>query len=318
MNILLTSDWHKTPFAAQKFYSQKKSLGERIIQIFGGIGKDDVMQKMKHVIKSRGIQYVIHNGDLQENTFNERGILTDEDLQSAQDIIRQFKAENNIFSISLNMGNHESGYHKKTLPLATDSEGGASLASIKRFLTLAGRKNLYYSTVVLGYRLCFIPYLLTEKCGKDFNIDDMKKDILDRLEKDMTKDEKVILFVHDPDSMSNERFLKIINDHKDNIELFFCGHYHSNISLLFNQVAIRAFTSKWLLPIRVLLRLVLNIAFDKEISRGVEKYYLERIEIPKLMSEFGVKIIPAPDGMFGFGGGFMILNLDNLEVEHIS
>lgn len=313
MKLLLTSDWHETPFAKRKFETQKVSWGEKIIQFLGGSGKSRVMEKMAEVLKDLEISTVIHNGDLQENSKNEQGIVSDEDLASARSIIDLFEEKNRV-RILLNAGNHELGYHKTSQPLATDPDGGISLASIVKFMKLMNLSDIYHSFRLGGYRIIFIPYLITEEVGKRFDIELEKREILNGLMHDLHRGEKVILFVHDPDSLMNKRLTNLIRDYKKGISLIFCGHYHAQATLSIVKWLIRIFNWKTLIPIRWTLRFLLTIVFDADISKAVQKSYRQRSMVPQLMEEFNVRIIPAPGGMLGFGGGFLTLDLDTLEV----
>lgn len=313
MDLLITSDWHETPFTEKKFETQKESWGEKIIQVLGSTGKSEVMDKMKEIIKLFGIKHVINNGDLQENSKNEQGIVSDEDLDSAKKIISDFEKRNKV-QMHLNAGNHELGYHKTKQPLATDPEGGISFASAVKFLRLVEKNQLYQSFVLGGYRIVFIPYMMTEDFSLSCNMFAEKEHILDELTIDLHGSEKVILFIHDPDSLMNERLVNLIRVFKPYIPLIFCGHYHAQLTLTAVKWLISVCNWKVLAPVRWMLRLILNIAFDSEISRAVQESYRERKKVPKLMEEFDIQIIPAPGGMLGFGGGFLVLDTETLEI----
>lgn len=311
--VLLTSDWHKTPFAEKKFETQRESLGEKIIQLLGGEGSAKVMRKMSDTLEMLDISTVINNGDLQENSKNEQGLVSDVDVQSAKSIIDDFEERHNV-KMKLNAGNHELGYHRSSQPLATDPKGGISLQSTKNFKKLTGTSTLYQSFPLGDYQIVFIPYLMTEKEAKDFNVENKKIRILNRLFNDLQGERKVILFIHDPDSLMDEKLASMIRFDKKKMPLVFCGHYHAQMTLFAVRMLIRVFNWKILFPIRWTLRLLLKIAFDGEISKAVQESYRERKFVPSLMKEFGVQIIPAPGGMLGFGGGFLTLDLETLEI----
>jgi len=314
INILLTSDWHNAPFAGVKFQSQKKNLGELLIQWLGGRGKNAILRRMKEVIRLERIKTVVNNGDLQEGSFNERGLSSESDLTSAKKTVQLFERETDS-RMMINIGNHESGYHQLTLPLATDPKGGASVSSVNNALKLIGKPSPYYSVAVDDYRFIFIPYLMTEKIGKDFDIEKMKAEILCELQSDLSDTAgRVIVFIHDPDSLADDRLSGLIRKYRDRIDMIFFGHCHAEFSVLINKWLARIFSWKRLFPFRMMLRLVLNLVFDSDISKRVQEYYLERLEVSALIDEFGAKLIPAPDGMMGFGGGFLVLDLETLEV----
>ncbi|MEA2006694.1 MAG: metallophosphoesterase [Patescibacteria group bacterium] len=313
MKILLTSNWHETPFAEKKFETQKESLGEKIIQVLGSEGSSQVMRRMSDALKTFDFSTVINNGDLQENSKNEQGLVSDADVQSAKNIIASFQKKHYV-EMKLNAGNHELGYHKSSQPLATDPDGGISLQSTKNFKKLTGTSTLYQSFPLGDYQIVLIPYLMTEKEAKDFNVENKKIRILNRLYKELQGERKIILFIHDPDSLMDERLASMIRVDKNKIPLVFCGHYHAQMTLFAVRMLIRIFNWKILFPIRWALRLLLNIAFDGEISKAVQESYRQRKMVPSLMKEFDVQIIPAPGGMLGFGGGFLTLDLETLEI----
>lgn len=113
----------------------------------------------------------------------------------------------------------------------------------------------------------------------------------------------------------DEKLTELLREHKQKISLIFCGHYHADFTKLVNKVLINIFSWKPLLPLLVVTRMILNILFSNKVSSNVEKYYKKRTKIPALLTEFGVRIIPAPGGMMGFGGGFLILDLETLEIK---
>ncbi len=158
MRILLTSDWHKTPFKKEKFKTQKKNWIERLIS--RRMGKQEkekaVFEEMARIIHEENIKLVINNGDLMENPQNEQGLITRKGIGTAKQIMRSFCEKYHV-QMELNAGNHCTAYK---LGLSTDPDGGISLASIAGFLELTGRKSAYHSFEFYGCRIILIPFLL--------------------------------------------------------------------------------------------------------------------------------------------------------------
>ena len=245
-----------------------------------------------------------------ESSATERGLATERDLEMAKKVL--FDLENDLGTeFKLNLGNHESGY---ILPLSTDKDGGISRASIKNFLELAGRKDMYHSFVTEGFRFVFVPYLFTESNAKDFNLCKMKKKFLKKMRRDVeTSLEPIVVFIHDPDSLTDSNLLEIIRSNREKIGGIFYGHYHSEFNLFFAKILVKIFNSWWLILPRIFLNIVFWIISGRNmrIVRELGKYFRSRKNIPKIIKELDAVLIPAPTGMFGIGGGFLTLEIED-------
>jgi hypothetical protein len=145
MKILL-SDLHIAPFRAEKFKTQKRNFIESLIHFFAvKLQKKEkkLFEKMKEIIKAEKISVGISNGDLMESSATERGWAKVEDFQMAKKVIGKLEEDLGV-RLEMNMGNHESGY---ILPLSTDEDGGISKESMRNFLLVAGREELYRTFV---------------------------------------------------------------------------------------------------------------------------------------------------------------------------
>jgi hypothetical protein len=265
---------------------------------------------MKKIIKEKNIPIGICNGDLMESVATERGLATERDLKMVKKILAILESKLGI-KIILNMGNHESGY---VLPLSTDEDGGVSEKSIKNFLKLTGRDDIYYSFVDENreFRFILIPYILTEEFAKNCNLLQIKKEFKRKLRQDLkNSSQPVIIFMHDPDSLMDQELLEIIRSNQKKIEAIFYGHYHSKISLLFLKIMVNTFNLWWLILPRVFLNIIFWIISgrDMKIARELGKYFRSRKNIPEIIKELNMTLVPAPTGMFGFGGGFMVLEV---------
>ncbi|MFZ2192773.1 MAG: hypothetical protein WAV31_00855 [Candidatus Moraniibacteriota bacterium] len=319
MKIFL-SDLHIAPFKAEKFLTQKRNIIEMVIQFFAVFLQNKekkLFEKMKKTIREEGISLGISNGDLMEASATERGLATERDLAMAKTVLSDL--ENDLGTkLKLNLGNHESGY---ILPLSTDEQGGISRASIRNFLCLAGRKELYYSFVAEGLKFIFVPYLFTEKEAKDFNIGRMKKSFMKKMRQDIKNSvEPVIIFIHDPDSLMDKNLLDVIRSNREKIKEILYGHYHSSVNLFFAKLMIKIFNTWWLIFPRIILDIIFWFFSGRSmrIVRELGKYFRSRKNIPKIIEELGAILIPAPTGMFGIGGGFLILEVfddGNIKIE---
>jgi hypothetical protein len=307
---LATSDLHKQPFRSEKFKSQKRNFIEIAIQFLAKIfshKEKRMYQLMAKVCREEKVDIGIINGDFMESMRTERGLETQQDLETAFWEKRQMELLLGV-NLMLNAGNHELGY---ILPLSTDSGGGISKDSINNFLRLAERKELYYSFIAEGFRIIFVPYLFTEEKAKDFNIELEKSKFLEKMKKDLIADNPVVLFIHDPDSLDDKGLFYLIDKNRKNIKLIFCGHYHSEINLYFTKILIKIFNSRKFELIRWIFKKMVWLASSRNdlLVQRVEEYFQKRKNIPSLIKEFNIKIIPAPGGMYGIGGGFFVLDL---------
>lgn len=315
MEILL-SDFHFPPFREEKFKTQKLNPIEWLIQLFVDLLKkkeEKIFVKMMKIARERDIALGIVNGDLMESSATERGLQKEIDYRAAR-IVKRWLEKLLRITICLNMGNHESGYN---LPLSTDPKAGISVKSLKNFLRLTGRTGLYHSFEIEGFRVIFIPYLFTEDFAVDFDIGKEKAKFLKKMARDFQRNEKIIVFTHDPDSLDDPGLRYILLSNREKIKLFFCGHYHSVVTLEFVKVLIAIFNTRILFPYRWMLKLLLWYASggNSKMVRKIEKYFRKRKNIPCLMRELNVVIIPAPTGMFGMGGGFLTLDLETMEIQ---
>lgn len=317
----MISDPHRQPFKKRKFLTQERNLGERIIQWFADVLaplERKVFERMKNAIEKENITLCVCNGDMVESSCTERGLYTEEDLEVAKEEAGKLKEELGVDYLELNMGNHESGYN---LPLSTDPEAGISMASIENFLLLSGRKKLYYSFAMDGYKVIFVPYLFSEEGAKDFDLGEMKKRFLDEFEADfLSGDNPVILFVHDPDSFDDERLLGIITSSKERIKFIFFGHYHSELNLFVAKMLIRIYTKCWLFPVRWIVNLMVWLAFGRKKQKvhAISQYFKKRRNIPKIIKSLNAVLIPAPNGMFGIGGGFLVFDTETGKIRKMS
>jgi len=278
-----------------------------------------VFDRMAEVIKMDKIELIINNGDLMENPQNERGLTTKKGIATAGQIVNSFCEKTGV-QMRLNAGNHELGYK---LPLSTDPKGGMSLASIKGFQKLAGTadESLCRSFSYKGHRFVLVPFGLMQESAKDFDVEDFKIGILDDLLKEfMSQTEpgrkKVILFLHDPEALANDELYWIIQRYRSRIMHIFCGHWHAEWNFWPNWLLAKIFNNWWLYPADLIVRfIILLLSRSFWIAREVKGDYKRFKNVPTRIRESGVTIIPAPLGMLGLGGGFLVLDLETMEIQ---
>lgn len=317
--ILLTSDWHETPFKKDKFKTQKPNWIEKII-IWLTSGKkklSDVFALMAQVIREEKIELVINNGDMMENPQNERGLVTREGIEAAKKIRRSFCGKNKI-RMELNAGNHCLGYR---LPLSTDTEGGISFASIAGFQELTGTsgeppcQSFNYN----GYRFVLFPFGLVQESVIDFDVKELKYRILDNFSRNflgLYDHKPILLFLHDPEALADDDLYRLIREYRSKIVRIFCGHWHATWNFWPNWLLAKIFSKWWLYPVDLLIRfLILLLTRSLRITRDVKQEYKRFKDVPNRMRELRVTIIPAPLGMLGVGGGFLTLDLEIMEIQ---
>lgn len=318
MKILLTSDWHKDPFKKDKFKTQKPNWIEKIIIWLTSSKKKMacVFERLAEIIREKEIDLVINDGDMMENPQNERGLVTREGITTAKEIRRSFCGKNHIH-MELNAGNHELGYR---LPLSTDALGGMSIFSIRGFQELAGTtgESLCRSFSYRGFRIVLLPFGFAQESATGFDIEDFKEELIADLEKNFGGFDRmpVLLFLHDPEALSNNRLFNTLKNNRGKIARIFCGHWHAQWNFWPNWLLVKIFNSWWLYLADLLIRLIIVVLSKSfHISREVKRDFQKFKEVPGRMRELDITIIPAPLGMLGLGGGFLILDLETMEIQ---
>jgi predicted phosphodiesterase len=308
MKILL-SDIHEQPFREEKFKTQKKDWIESFIQFFADKKREEPIEKIKRIIEEQEVDVVVTNGDLSESSATERGMNSERDFDASIKVLTKW-SEKLKKKIRINGGNHEFGYD---LPLSSDPQAGIRRESVSNFLKLAGWDSIYHSELLDdGYKIIFVPYIFSEESAYDFDIKDLQKIFLLSMEQDLkANSHPAILFIHDPDSFDHEGLTNLIRDYKNHIKIIFYGHYHSWVNLLGAKILIAIFNKWWLIAIRPIISTIFYFLSKRDVVRTkkVKVYFQKRKNVPKLIKEFGAILIPAPNGMFGIGGGFLTLDL---------
>jgi hypothetical protein len=252
---------------------------------------------------------LIFLGDLVECIYNERGIVTPDDVAEIR-MLKNFVRH--ILSIRFGgddhflPGDHELGYR---LPLSVDPRGGISLTSLEAFQQILGPRfdawrigNFHFISVSSSLFIQSTDHLDDLGRQKLGSAKDAQEKFLIGYLRSIPSDQKVFLFLHDPDAIE---YLNAIPG-ADKITQIFCGHMHAENSLKSYQRLGKIANSFWG---RLIFR-SLGLTFNrlKKANRVIEwaRGNLHRWE---LFKKYNLQVVPAPNGMLGKGSGFLVLEL---------
>lgn len=312
MKIALFSDGHEQPFRKEKFESQTLNPIEWLIMLLGFFSrrrKEAFCELARKKIKELQIKMGIFNGDFAESWRTERGMNTDDDLEAISDLRDSTLAQLGLPHAEFNMGNHESGYN---LPLCTDSQRGINQDALRNFFQFARWKALYHSFILDGCRIAFIPYIMSEDSVRGFDLSGMKGEILFGLENDLENPgiDKVVLFVHDPDSFADPELLRIVRENRSKIKLILFGHRHSQLNVSIDGFLVRVYNFRRWMPIRwAISGMIALLKWDSGMPRKMSEYYSKRRDISDIIKELGAVLIPSPES-----GRFLVLDTEMMEL----
>lgn len=126
----------------------------------------------------------------------------------------------------------------------------------------------------------------------------------------------ILLFLHDPEALANNALYEMLCRFRSRIAHIFCGHWHAQWNFWPNWLLAKIFNNWWLYPADLFIRIVLLLlSRNFRIPRLVKRDYQRFKYVPERMRELRVTIIPAPLGMLGFGGGFLTLDLETMQIK---
>ncbi|GEM_PF-4899237 len=314
--IAISSDWHNKPFGQVKFETQRWSTLEWFISSLRS-KKEAVDKMIDFLLKNKKIKTLILGGDFQENTSSERGMVEVADVTEMEHVL-YFLTQMTKIDVELNAGNNELGYD---LPLSSDECAGISEESIANFLKVAKRETLFHAFSIDGKRFILIPYLFSEETNLCW-VKQLQDELLVQLQIELhNQEQQVVLIMHDFDSLMNESLACLVGDSYDKgkIKKVFCGHNHARWGFVMNQLLIRLSTNGWLFPLYAVLSpfLMLGGAIlhkDWMLFEKIRKYYASKRLVVKMARRLRPVTIPAPDGLFGLGGGLLIYDTQTGEV----
>lgn len=308
--ILLISDFHwmVVPPGQQKGQIIKgfSRIVEGVINIWKRWNVPNVRKALSKISAMGEFDLAISNGDIAECVYNERGIITQEDIKALRDLKQYLEGQirlsspNIVSTIRYNSGDHELGYK---LPLSVDPNGGISQTSFENFHNIFGP---FFQKFSWGSEFHFILLCSSLLIQETNHLREAEKNYVDNLKKkqaeflqnylDDAEHKNVFIFLHDPDAI--EIIDPILEKYPQKRFKVFCGHLHAEESLKDYEQLGRIANSR-------LAKIISLYSKGKKIMEWA-KGNLQRLEIFK---KYNLQIILATGGMMGKGGGFLILNL---------
>ncbi|MDX9912953.1 MAG: metallophosphoesterase, partial [Candidatus Moranbacteria bacterium] len=261
-----------------------------------------MMRKIFRLTEEQGMKFDLQiiNGDVIESEYNERGMIVELDCLALRDVLYSIPSGVGLRETYVVPGDHELGYR---LALSTDPKGGISGESLDSFFHVIGplwqtfvAGGIHFITLSSSLMMQKLDHLpLKEQSEiKDFRL---KQEVfIQRTLEQIPEGKTVFVFLHDPDAIS--KFDEYIRDyyymHNKNIKVF-CGHMHA----------------EWSLDV---YRKLGNMALSKRanlLPGKIHKWAKGNRSRLKLFEKYQLQIVPAPGGMMGLGGGFLILTIHN-------
>lgn len=290
--ILLISDLHFLSVPVGKQEGQGNKAWQRLMEktIFDSFKRKNLKKILPalllKIMQKGPFEAVIVNGDLMESRFNERGMILEGDCLAMKSILEKLGLKSGLSErIYVSPGDHELGYR---LALSSDPEGGMSLKSLDNFRKTVGPLWQSFKIGKVNFLLLCSSLMIQnfDQLGKDEQNslkslrEEQKKFTLEFLRSTKVKD-KTLVFLHDPDAMKVfDSYAQEAGAEKFSIKIF-GGHLHASfVSVI---------------------------------------YKLNR-EKRALFEKYETTVVPAPGGVLGFGGGFLILELSDdghMEIKKI-
>jgi hypothetical protein len=253
---------------------------------------------------------LIFTGDLIECVFNERGIITPEDVAEIATlknfILHVLGNLNPSYGTWANRpikghflpGDHEFGYK---LPLSTDPESGMSLNSVENFQRILGPlfdawkiRDFHFITISSSLFIQSTDHLETDEQMQIWSLRKEQQKFLIEYLLNVPSGQKVFLFLHDPDAIELIDTLP----GAEKITKVFCGHIHTDKNFRGYRRIGKLANSFWgRLLVRVVVGVILNrwqrankiITWAKGNTRRLE-----------LFEKYNLQIVPAVCETLGF------------------
>ena len=306
--MVLISDSHmyESQDPLHKDLAGKNTKGEKMIAKSMKENEGKFILSLEEASKINDVDFLFFGGD-SVTGYGERGLIGPDSL----DHINKFKSLLEKYFAGLPKkymaGGHEVGY---ILPLSTDSEGGLSEKSIQVFEQ--NFNELYYSFTEGRYKFVVLSSDL-ELFGK--GTDELMK--MKRLQQEFYKDEidyteqgqKVVIMIHDPDAIVP--MFPFLKNHLGKIERTFSGHQHAQwVNTIYPKLCHLASSNLLESP----LKMVFNKFFPNK-ADAVWCYFRQNKDNAPIWKSVNLTIIPAPGGMMGIGGGFLVADLYDEGIE---
>jgi hypothetical protein len=311
--IAMFSDAHmyESQDPLHKELKGKNTRGEKMIAKAIKEGEKKFALTLEEAEKIGDIDFFFFGGDMVTG-YGERGLTgpdSPEHISKFKGVLdKHFKGA----ARSYMAGGHEVGY---ILPLSTDPEGGPSEKSIEIF---EGNFNELFYTFSKG-RYKFVVLSSDLELLKDGRTDALMKKKkrqgeFYRDEITYTKpDQKIVLMLHDPDALAP--MASFLEQELEKIEKTFSGHLHAQwVKSIYPTLCKTASSRILSLPLKPLF----NKMFPGK-ADAVWEYFSNNKGNAKIWKSVKLSVIPAPGGMMGIGGGFLVADLkeDGIEVQKV-
>jgi hypothetical protein len=288
----------------------KNTAGEKIIANAIKEGEERFALTLKRAHEIGNLDFLFFGGDMVTG-YGERGLIGPDSLGH----IAKFKEVLDEHFQGLPKrhmaGGHEIGY---ILPLSTDPQGGPSEESIRVFEE--NFNQLFYTFSESRYKFIVL--------SSDLELLEGGTDVLMKrkaLQEEFYKDEityanpgqKIVLMLHDPDALAP--MFSFLSRNLNKIEKTFSGHQHARwVNRVYPKLCSVASSRVLELPMKPLF----NKFFPGK-ADAVWNYFRQNKDNAQIWNSVKLSIIPAPGGMLGIGGGFLIVDLkeDSIEVRKI-
>lgn len=300
MAMLSDSHMYESQDPLHKDLTGKNTKGEQLIAKSMKENENRFILSLEEARVIEGIDFLFFGGD-SVTGYGERGLIGPDSL----DHISKFKKLMEGYFPGLPKkymaGGHEVGY---ILPLSTDPEGGLSEKSIQVFEQ--NFNELFYSFTEGRYKFVVLSSDL-ELFSKGTEELLKRRKLQQEFYKDETsytqRGQKVVIMIHDPDALVP--MFPFLESNISKIERTFSGHQHAQ---WVNKIypALCQLASSRLLEIP--LKPVFNKFFPGK-ADAVWSYFSANRHNAHIWKSLNLTIIPAPGGMMGIGGGFLVADL---------
>ena len=258
-----------------------------------------------------GVEYLFFGGDMVTG-YGERGLTGPDSLEHIKKFKTLLSGYFGDMPKKYMAGGHELGY---VLPLSTDPEGGPSEKSIEIF---EGNFNeLFYTFEDGKYKFVVLSSDLELLRGGTDEMLRKKREQREFYKDEMTyklPDQKVVLMLHDPDALAS--MFPFLKNNLGELERTFSGHQHAQwVNKIYPQICQVASSKIMAKP----LKAIFNKMFPGK-AEAVWKYFQDNKDNASIWNAVKLSIIPAPGGMMGVGGGFLVadLNEEGIKVHKIN
>jgi hypothetical protein len=284
----------------------KNTAGEKIIANSIKEGEKRFILTLEEAEKIGDVDFVFCGGDMVTG-YGERGLIgpdSPEHISKFKQVLDEHFRESPKRYMA---GGHEVGY---VLPLSTDPEGGPSEKSIQVFEE--NFNQLFYTFSEGQYKFVVLSSDLELLKGGTDKLMKQKELQAEFYKDEITyahPDQRIVLMLHDPDALAP--MFSFLGKNLDKIEKTFSGHQHAQwVNKIYPNLCSVASSRLLELPMKPLF----NKFFPGK-ADAVWNYFRQNKDNAQIWNSVKLSVIPAPGGMLGVGGGFLIANLKENGIE---